>query len=580
MNMMKIFRRFAFLTAAVLMLCFTADAQRKKNDKPKDELSEEQRINLTYNYYNASKEKMLGNLDKAADLYAACLRIDPKHAASMYEIATIYMVQKKQHDAEYFAKAAAEKEPDNIWYQLLLAEIYQNSTKFDEAAKIYEELIKKNPERLDFYFDLASIHLYNNKHAEAIKVYDKIESIAGIDKDLSVQKERLYLKLNKVDKAAAELEKLIAKFPHDLEAYSYLVELYQVNNQQEKAYEVIRRMQEKAPESAYVYLALAEYYRHKGEKDKSFENLKAAFSKTDLESEIKIKVLTSYLPLVNQSDDMLTQSLTLARILAETHPAEATSHAVYGDFLFIGKKLEEARTSYRLSLQQENKNYNVWQQLLVIDWQLNDFTAMLSESEEALSLFPSQPAIYLLNGVAKSSNKKHEEAIKTLLAGSKMVVDNDAQLGEFYSNLADNYNAVKKYEDSDKYYEKALDLDPKNITVLNNYSYYLSLRGEKLEKAATMSKLSNELSEGNPSYQDTYAWVLYRQNKFSEAKEWLEKALASGGDKNDTILEHYGDVLYKLGDASKAFEYWQKAKQAGPGSEQLEKKISDKKLYE
>jgi len=577
---MNIYLKRLFLLAAASIICLTADAQRKKHDKGKDVLTEEQRINLTYNYYNASKEKMLGNLDKAADLYASCLRIDPNHAASMYELAAIYMDQKKQSDALYFAKAAAEKEPENVWYQLLLAEIYESLTKFDDAAGVYEDLIKLNPERVDFYFDLASVMLYNNKPAEAIKVYDKIETITGIDKDLSVQKERLYLKLNKVDKAAAELEKLIAKYPDDLEAYSFLVELYQVNNQEEKAFEVIKRMQERSPDNAYVYLALAEYYRQKGEKEKSFDNLKSAFRKKDLDSDVKIKVISSYLPMVEKYPEMLDQALELDKILAETHPSEAMAHAVYGDFLRLSKKLEEARDSYRRALQEDNKNYDVWQQVLFTDLQLNDYASLLSESEEAISLFPSQPVVYLFNGIAKSNKKQHEEAIKSFLAGSKLVVDNDAQLAEFYSNLGDNYNAIKNYEESDKYYDKALKLDPKNANMLNNYSYYLSLREDKLEKAAEMSRLSNDLEPGNPSYEDTYAWVLYKQNKFIEARQWLDKAMSHGGDKNDTILEHYGDVLFKLGDNNKALEYWLKAKSAGPGSEQLDKKIADKKLYE
>ncbi len=553
---------------------------QKKRQKDKDNLSEEQRINLTFNFYNANKEKMLGNLNKAAELFAQCLRIDSRHSASMYELARIYVEQKKNADALHFAQAAAEQAPDNIWYQLLLAEVYENLARYEDAREVYQQLIRDHPDRVDFYFDLAQLYLYDNKTTDALKTYDRIESLIGIDKDLSVQKERLYLKLNKVDKAAAELEKYISAFPGDMEGYSLLVELYQVNNEEEKAYQVIQRMQQKAPESAYVYLALAEYYRQKGEKEKSFDNLKMAFRKKDLESEVKIRVLGSYLPLVGQSPEMMGQALELAGILSDVHPAEAQVHAVAGDFMSLDKKYEEARKAYRTSITLDNKNFNVWQQLLYIESQLNDTASLLKESEEALSLFPSQPIIYLLNGIAKSQQNKHEEAIKVLLSGSKLVVDNDSQLKDFYSNLGDNYNALRNFPESDKYYDKALEIDPKDVFVLNNYAYYLSLRGDKLEKAATMSKLSNTLSENNPSFLDTYGWILYRQNKLSEAREWLEKAMEHGGNKNDTILEHYGDVLFKMGETQKAYENWLKAKTMGPGSDQLEKKIADKKLYE
>ena len=140
---------------------------------------------------------------------------------------------------------------------------------------------------------------------------------------------------------------------------------------------------------------------------------------------------------------------------------------------------------------------------------------------------------------------------------------------------------MKNNKLSDESYEKALQIKPKDTYVLNNYSYYLSLRGEKLEKAATMSKLSNDIEPNSSSYEDTYGWILYKQEKYSDAKLWIQKAIDHGGIKNAVLLEHMGDVLYKLGDIKGAIDNWEKAKNGeGKASEFLEKKIADKKLYE
>ena len=49
----------------------------------------------------------------------------------------------------------------------------------------------------------------------------------------------------------------------------------------------------------------------------------------------------------------------------------------------------------------------------------------------------------------------------------------------------------KEYESSDSLFELSLKINPSNPTVLNNYSYYLSLRGVDLEKAKEMSFNSN-----------------------------------------------------------------------------------------
>ena len=52
------------------------------------------------------------------------------------------------------------------------------------------------------------------------------------------------------------------------------------------------------------------------------------------------------------------------------------------------------------------------------------------------------------------------------------------------------------------------------------------------------------------------------------------------GNKNGVILEHYADVLYRLDRKEEALMLWKEVKALGSGSEWLDKKIADKKLYE
>ena len=139
---------------------------------------------------------------------------------------------------------------------------------------------------------------------------------------------------------------------------------------------------------------------------------------------------------------------------------------------------------------------------------------------------------------------------------------------------------MEQHLHSDSLYELALEIEPENVQVLNNYSYYLSLRNHNIEKAEKMSKKSNQLSPNNPSFQDTYAWILYQQKKYSEAKIWIEKAYENGGDASPVITEHYGDICFQLLEKEQAVIFWKKAKSLGKGSPYLDKKIVDKTLYE
>ena len=197
-----------------------------------------------------------------------------------------------------------------------------------------------------------------------------------------------------------------------------------------------------------------------------------------------------------------------------------------------------------------------------------------------MEVFPSQPAFYLYNGIAAIQLKNYEKAIESLNSGKSLIIDNRPLQAQFQANLGEAYNATKEYDLSDKSYESAIAMDPDNAGNLNNYAYYLSLRSDKLDRAAELSQRSNDLAPNQPSYLDTYAWILYKQARFEEAKKWQQKAIDSGGSKNDVILEHFGDILFKLGDKPGAVEYWNKAKSFGPGSDKLEQKIEQQQLLE
>jgi Tfp pilus assembly protein PilF len=146
--------------------------------------------------------------------------------------------------------------------------------------------------------------------------------------------------------------------------------------------------------------------------------------------------------------------------------------------------------------------------------------------------------------------------------------------------LGDAYHAVGEFEKSNSAYEEALSYNPNNDVVLNNYSYYLSLRKVNLEKAEKMSTLLVKNNPDNATYLDTHAWVLYAREKYREAKKVIEKAISTGM-ANATHFEHYGDILFKLGETAQAVQQWEKARtMLSTSNETLNKKIANRKLYE
>jgi tetratricopeptide (TPR) repeat protein len=194
-------------------------------------------------------------------------------------------------------------------------------------------------------------------------------------------------------------------------------------------------------------------------------------------------------------------------------------------------------------------------------------------------MFPNQNRIYYFNGFANLQKRNYQEAIAAFEQAKRLSSSNPKMVGEISSLLGDAYNATKAYDKSDRAYEDALTADPNNEAVLNNYSYYLALRKTNLEKAEKMSSLLIKNNPDDPTYLDTYAWVLYSRQKYKEARKVIERAVSTG-NANATHFEHYGDILFQLGDVTGAVQQWEKARGLNANSETLNKKIANRKIYE
>lgn len=548
--------------------------------KGKKKITEKERLDAEYLFYNASKESMLGNYDEAVRLYTQSLSINPNNAAAYYELGRIAFDKNDAESAITLGRMAMAIDKKNIWYKYLLAQALQASNKPDEAVKIFEQIAKDKPDSPEYAYELADAYLKASRPYDAIKALDKIENLLGVTPEVCEEKQRIYVRLGNIDKAAAEVQKIIDLNPKDPSYYLALADMYFINRMPEKAFDIYKKVLEIDPSNGAVHYSLSQYYRDKGEKEKSYNELKLAFGSPDVNIDTKMQVLMSYYNLSETNADLKKQAYELLDLTMQAHPEDAKGFSLYGDFLMRDKRYTGAKEAYLKVIDRDDSKFAVWQQLLVCDSELNDYQALYDHSSKALELFPTQPTLYLYKGISGLQLKKNKEAIEALTDGGALVYNNQQLELQFDIYLGDAYNEQKEYTRSDEFYEKALGLEPQNTYVLNNYSYYLSLRKEKLPKAREMARLVNTLEPNNASYEDTYGWILFCLGEYKEAQQWLDKSLSHGGENDGTVLEHYGDVLFKLNFADKALDYWKKAKEKGGTSNAIDRKISEKRLVE
>lgn len=576
--------------ALLLGSCVPFFVFAQEKEKPKNEVIFDQNHNLLdeqdkqkgikaseneFMFTEGVKLYILEEYQKALEIFEKCKEDNKDNAAIHFKIAECLVRLQKFEKAVAPAEKAVALAPKNQYYYWLLAEIFKAKDDYKAAIKTYKELIEAVPNEENYYFELANTYLFLSKYDDAIKIYNEAEKRFGLNEATIAQKQKIYLALNDVKNATIEGQKLIDAFPEEQDYWLAQAEMLIDNDKYEEADKLLSKFIKAFPDDGHALLLLSEVYAGQGNTAKQKETLYKAFGNSSLDLEKKVTILLSYYKNL-QTQEIRQTGLELAEIVLKTHPETAKAYQIYGDFLVANNRKKEARDAYLNSLKYGKDNYKIWERIILFDHELGDFDAMLKHANEVVELFPNQGIFWFYNGTANLIKQQYEESIAAL-EQAKMFTTSNAELQfQIFSRLGDAYNAVKDYTKSDKYYDKALELRPDDLPVLNNYSYYLSLRKTKLELAKKMSAKLVAIEPDNATYLDTYAWVLFTAGEYENARKPLEKAAATS--QNSTIIEHYGDVLYKLGMTEAALVQWKKAQALGSDdAAKLEKKINEKK---
>ena len=534
-------------------------------------------------YVDAVKARMLGEEKQEEELLKQVIKQKPKEAAPHYDLARLYLrpKQMKFDLAEEQIKKAIELNKENPWYQSQYAEILAYQNKFEKAADVYKSLAEKEKYNQDYLLKGAMLYEKTGKYAQALELLDRLTSRVGNDDEFLLEKQRIYLRMNNLDGALKIANQLIDQNPREGRYYMNLAELYESNGQTDKALAVYEKAQKDFPNDPAIQYGLAEHYKKKNDLEKYDAFIRKAILNTEFDDETQTTILFTYLQEISEDSVRRKEGVKITSELAEQHPQNSQVLALYGQVLLNNNEPENAAEQFKRSVAIDPSKFAVWQQMLFIYTGRDDADSLIKYSEKALRLFPNQAIVHYLNGIGHYNKKNYTSAINSMNRAVDLQPDDNPQaLSDMYSTLGDVYNAAGNHKESDESFDKAIQLNPKNATVLNNYAYYLSLRGERLSDAEKMSKRSLELRPGEATFLDTYGWILYKQGKFKEAKTYIEDALKANPEADGTLWDHLGDILYKLNDVNYAVELWKTAKEKGTDNPQIDKKIQERKLYE
>ena len=425
-------------------------------------------------------------------------------------------------------------------------------------------------------YELAELYQNLGRVEDMFRTFDRIEEQLGVKLEIVRERQRILMKNRNLDGVIAEYKKLIDAWPNENAYQIELIDFLIQNRRKEEAIAEIENYEKNNSASSRVTLMKSELAWMNGERASAFELLELAFESGNLDFTTKFQILSNYLSMTSNAEDR-RRITDISKKLANANLREYKAQAFVGDLLYQNGDKENAVVYYLRAIRISPANFSVWQNIINVEAELNKYDSVLVHAEEALEYFPNQALLYYYAGTSHLINQDYQKSIRSFEQGKKYTIDPDL-LTIFYGQLGDAYNSLSEHEKSDQAYEKALENKPDNDHVLNNYSYFLSLRKKDLDKAVKMStKLVAKYPE-NATYLDTHGWVLYINGQYKESRKYLEKA--AGLEDDGTIVEHFGDVLFQLGDIDGAIKQWEKARSLGETSEKIDKKIADRKLYE
>lgn len=540
----------------------------------------EQEINIQKIFIDANGERLLGNFDKATVLYEEVLKKDKTNHAAAYELSRIYSATSKNDEAIKSLKTAILIDPTNIWYQQFLAEVYEKTGQFSESAELYEDLAKAHPNNESYYFKWAFYLVKANSLDKAIKAYDALEKQKGINEETVRRKHALYLGSGDNKKAGKELQKLINAFPKQVNYRLLLATFYDQIGDKKNATSVYKEVLRMDSDNAKAKLALSGNGGGNNKEGQYLNALKPVFEQEEVNIDLKLAKL---FPLINKvandNDQALAdQVIELTDILERVHPGKAKGFAAAGDLYYHSDRPAQALPKYLKTLELDETVFSVWENVMYIHYEDQDYEALRKVSEEVMDIFPNKAIIYYLNGFSLSQLGKVEDAIDVLDQALLMVGQDGKLKFDILNQIGEAYNIQGNHTDSDDAFTQALALNSKSAMTYLRYAKAVAIRTGQGDRSQSLAKNGLDLAPKISIVQAEYGRVFYLLEDYGNAKKWIDKALAGKGADDPKVLEYYGDLLFRTDEINEAINYWTKAQEKGNRSSTLERKIAERKL--
>ena len=513
-------------------------------------------------FLDAVCQREKGNNDAAFDLFSHCVELDSTRSEAYYYLAQYYYALKDRQKALDCAKKATELEPDNATYLETLANTYLTLHDYDNGATILERLYDKNHDRDDVLTILIQIYEQQGNYDKAIEALTQLELLEGKSERLSYAKSQFYTQKGDKKSAIGEMKQLADEYPNDPNYQCLYANALYTNGQQKKALALYQDILRQEPDNRLAQMAMLAHYKENNDTVLADKTLQDILLNKNTTQEDRVNLMRQVIAESEQQGGDSTRVLQLFRQMLAM-PEGGSDMAMFCATYMNLKKMpnDSIRPILEHVLEVSPDHAAARLQLVSYAWQEQDRDRVIALCQEARQYTPGEMAFYYYQGIAYYQNEQLDQALDAFQNGISVINDESdpAIVSDFFAVMGDILHQKGREQEAFAAYDSCLQWKDDNIGCLNNYAYYLSELGQQLDKAEQMSYRTIKAEPKNATFLDTYAWILFMQKRYSEAKIYIDQTLQCDSDSSAVLLEHAGDIYYHTGDTGKALDLWQQA---------------------
>ena len=505
-----------------------------------------------YFYYEAVRQQNMGNYAAAFELFRHCYELNPEASETNYALGTFYMAMQQDSVGVAYLKRATMLEPENSEFGEKLAQTYLYQNKITEAAKVYEQLVKQQPDHTEYLEILLRIYQQEHDYPNMLATLNRMEVQEGASEEITLEKMRVHSMMDDNEGAYRELKSLIDAHPFDHNLKLMLGNWYLNVGRKAEALRTFNEILAEEPDNAQAQMSLMDYYRSESLSGEADSVLYTMLVNPRTDPSTRVELIRSW---VKDSEEKGGDSLRVMQVfdkvlaLPQKTSEVAEMRAAYMELK--GAANADIIPAWRRVLEITPDNTPARLHLIQQMWRDSIDERVIEECRIATEYIPDEPMLYYYYGLAQFINEHNRDAITTLKRGAGCITreTNKDIAGDIYALLGDIYQKEGKIKDAYQAYDSCLVYKPDHVSCLNNYAYFLSEEGKDLKKAEKMSYRAISAEANNPTYLDTYAWILYKQKRYDDAKAYIDMAmeyLKEGDDPDGEIQKHAEKINKKL----------------------------------